>query len=172
MNQTSKLPAEAALTPVQEIIESERAKWTSQRQAAFLRALASTHCVAKAARAAGMSRSSAYKLRARLKGEAFDLAWEAALTCRLDTLADVAIERAFNGVEVPHFYKGELIHISRKFDEKLTIELLRMRERRRPTYLPQTHPASAYTPDGLGSELGSLLRRIEHGLERWDDEWP
>jgi len=116
-----------------------------------------------------MSRQSAYRLRARLKGEPFDMAWDAALLCQMDALADAAIDRALNGVEVPHFYKGELIHTSRKFDEKLTIALLSLREKRRPNYMPSTHPAFAYRPDGTGSDFARLLARVERGPERWDD---
>jgi hypothetical protein len=165
-------PVSQDAPPAPEIIEHKRRRWSTDVQSTFLRALAKTHCVAKAARVAGVSRSSAYRVRAELKGEAFDLAWQAALTCGLDALADTALERAINGVEVPHFYKGELIHTSRKYDERLTIALLAMRERMRPTYIPQSHPASAYTPDGLGSEFGDLLSRIDAGLERWTDDWP
>lgn len=115
-----------------------------------------------------MSRESAYRLRARLKGKPFDLAWEAASQCMLEALADAAIERALNGVEVPHFHKGELIHTSRKYDERLTIALLALREQRRPGYVPQTNPASAFTPDGRGGELTRLLARVERGPEGWD----
>jgi len=43
--------------------------------AEFLRQLAATHSVSAAARSVGMSRQSAYKLRDRLKGEPFDIAW-------------------------------------------------------------------------------------------------
>lgn len=56
--------------------------WAIARQSNFLRALAASHSVKNAAKAAGMSRQSAYGLRARLKGEPFDLAWNAALRCR------------------------------------------------------------------------------------------
>jgi len=161
-----------ARNPAQAIVEPERRRWTTEMQCAFLRALASTHCVAEAARMVGVGRSSAYRLRADLKGEAFDLAWEAAISCGMDALADAALDRALNGVEVPHFYQGELIHTSRKYDERLTIALLALREQARPSYIPQSHPASAYQPDGTRSEFESLLRRIELGLERWSDEWP
>ncbi len=154
----------------QEIIEPARAaRWTADRQLIFLKALASSHCVANAARVAGMSRQSAYDLRTRLKGQPFDRAWDAALQCNLDALADAALDRALNGVEVPHFYHGELIHTSRKFDERLTVALLAMREQRRPSYIPQSNPASAYQPDGMGGEFTRLLARIERGPERWDD---
>lgn len=95
--------------------------WSPSRQATFLRALAATHSVSHAAAQAGMSRQSAYALRARLKGEPFDLAWHAALRCRLDALAEAALERALHGVEVQHFYHGELTHTSRRYDERLTV---------------------------------------------------
>ena len=62
--------------------------------ARFLRELAATHCVATAAKAVGMTRQSAYKLRARLKGEPFDIAWETAFQHCYDALAQAALERA------------------------------------------------------------------------------
>jgi hypothetical protein len=48
----------------------------------FIAALQRTRNVAAAARAAGMSRQAAYRLRARLPGHPFDLAWAAALAPR------------------------------------------------------------------------------------------
>lgn len=49
--------------------------WTIGRQAAFLRALGLTRSVAKAARAVGMSRESAYRLRARDPHGLFAAIW-------------------------------------------------------------------------------------------------
>ncbi|MBX7539574.1 hypothetical protein [Qipengyuania sphaerica] len=140
--------------------------WTVQRQALFLRELASSHSVARAARAAGMSRQSAYGLRARLKGEPFDLAWTAALRCRFDALAEAAMERALNGVEVPHFYRGELVGTSRRYDERLTVALLAMRESFRRPPVHSAHPAAAYKPH----DFGPLLERVETGPETWAEE--
>lgn len=144
--------------------------WTPQKQAAFLNELAATHCVATAARAVGMSRVSAYHLRARLKGEPFDRAWSAALLCRIDLLAEAALDRALNGVEVPHFYKGEQVGTSRRFDERLTVALLALRASGRgpgqaaPPYA--SHPAALYQPDAFGR----LVERVENGPETWDEE--
>lgn len=140
--------------------------WTPERQAAFLNALAATHSVTKAARAVGMSRQSAYKLRARLKGEPFDRAWTAALLCRFDALAEAAMDRALNGVEVPHLYQGELVHTSRKYDERLTIALLAMRERFHPPRAPGYNPASHYGP----ADFGDLVARVEQGPETWVEQ--
>ena len=54
-------------------------EWTRAKMREFLRALAATASVSQAAQQVGMSRQSAYDLRARLVGRPFDLAWEVAL---------------------------------------------------------------------------------------------
>ncbi|MBA4174899.1 MAG: hypothetical protein C0511_20160, partial [Hyphomicrobium sp.] len=61
--------------------------WDLERQAAFLRALSATHSVSDAAKSVGRSRQSAYRLRSRLKGQPFDLAWEVAFHHSYDVLA-------------------------------------------------------------------------------------
>jgi len=158
-------PQSASNLPVTAEPGTRHDGWTRARQAAFLRSLAASHSVAKAAREVGMSRQSAYSLRARLKGEPFDHAWHAALRCRIDELAETALERALNGVEVPHYYKGELVGTSRKFDERLTIALLAMRDSLRAPRPPSTHPAFAYPPE----DFPGLVERVECGSERWRD---
>lgn len=65
-----------------------RAHWTPARQRIFLAALLETGSIARAARAAGMSRSSAHVLRQRLPGTPFDLAWGHALRLHAARLAD------------------------------------------------------------------------------------
>lgn len=100
--------------------------WTRARQAAFLRQLSATHSVTEAARSVGMSRQSAYRLRSRLKGQAFDLAWEVAFHHSYDVLAHAALERALNGIEVPVFFQGEQVGSYRRYDERLTVAMLRM----------------------------------------------
>jgi hypothetical protein len=98
--------------------------WPLETQAAFLRALSATHSVAQAAQSVGKSRQSAYRLRSRLKGQPFDLAWEVAFHHSYDVLAHTALERALNGVEVPVFFQGEQVGSYRRFDERLTVALL------------------------------------------------
>lgn len=53
-------------------------RWTKPKLAAFLHALACTGSVSEAARSVGMSRQSAYRLRARL-GPAFASVWDQGL---------------------------------------------------------------------------------------------
>lgn len=137
--------------------------WTPARQAAFLRELGARHNVAAAARAVGMSRQSAYRLRARMRGTPFDRGWEAAFLTRFDALAEAALDRALNGVEVPHYYNGELIGTSRRFDERLTMALLAARQNfvREPRY--EIEPEAAYDPD----DLAALADRVEQGPADW-----
>jgi hypothetical protein len=98
--------------------------WSLDTQAAFLRALSATHSVSEAARSVGRSRQSAYRLRSRLKGQPFDLAWEVAFHHSYDVLAHTALERALNGVEVPVYYQGVKVDSYRRYDERLTVALL------------------------------------------------
>jgi AraC-like DNA-binding protein len=65
-----------------------RAHWTPSRQRIFLAALLDTGSVARAARAAGMSRSSAHRLRQRLAGTPFDRAWDQLLIQHARRIAD------------------------------------------------------------------------------------
>lgn len=53
--------------------------WTADRQLRFLAALGRTRSVTAAARAAGMSRESAYCLRVRAGNALFAAAWDSAL---------------------------------------------------------------------------------------------
>ena len=53
--------------------------WTPEHQLRFLDALGRTRSVTKAARAAGMSRESAYRLRKRPEAVLFAAAWDKAL---------------------------------------------------------------------------------------------
>ena len=99
--------------------------WTAAKQVEFLRMLAATQNVGAAAQSVGMGRQSAYKLRARLDDQPFGAAWRLAVRDARNVVLDAAIERAVNGVEVPHFWKGELIGTSRRFDERLTTALLK-----------------------------------------------
>lgn len=137
--------------------------WTLPKQAEFLRHLAASHCVSQAASAVGMSRQSAYRLRNRLRGEPFDIAWSCAYRRQYDALAEAALERAFNGVEVPHFHKGELVHVSRRYDERLTVALLAMQDRLTPIARPRHYEHENMPTD----DFEVLVERVEEGEELW-----
>ncbi|OBX19184.1 hypothetical protein A9995_08620 [Erythrobacter sp. QSSC1-22B] len=138
-------------------------RWTTARQVAFLTALADTHSVVEAARIAGMSRQSAYRLRTRLRGQPFARAWDAAYTSAPHSLYRAALERAIAGVEMPHYAGGELVGTSRKFDERLTLALLQM-----PApplgMVACDMPGSCYDLD----DFSTLLGRVELGPQRFE----
>jgi hypothetical protein len=98
--------------------------WTRQKMRRFLRALMETASVKHAAESVGMSRQAAYRLRSRLVGDPFDLAWECALEFGLRQLGHAALDRALNGVEEPVFHDGEQVGTRTRFDTRLTLYLL------------------------------------------------
>jgi hypothetical protein len=125
---------------------------------AFLRELAASQSVHHAARSVGMSRQSAYKLRTRLAGTPFALAWEVALEAGLQQLAHALLDRALNGEERPHYYHGVLVGTSRRYDNRLGAWLLD-----NPWKVGRQQVAREYVAEGWDE----LLDRIERGSLDW-----
>ena len=75
--------------------------WSDSKQRDFIEALADGGSVSEAARAVGMSPSTAYRLRRSPGGEAFARAWDAAVAQAVSMLVDVAFDRAINGTVEP-----------------------------------------------------------------------
>lgn len=135
-------------------------EWTRAKMVEFLRELAACQSVARAAKAVGMSRQSAYRLRNRLQGTPFSLGWEVALEAGLQQLAHAVMDRAVNGVEVPVYYHGEVVGTRREFDERLSIWLLE-----NPWKLGRHQIAREYS----GEAFDALLERIEWAGFDWED---
>ena len=141
-------------------------RWNKPKMAEFLRQLAATHSVTAAARAVGMSRKSAYKLRSRLKGQPFDIAWEAAFRHGYDDLAQAALELALEGEEVPHYYQGELKATHRKRNPQLMVQLLKMRNRDGRPMLGRYGAAAEFWSE----RWEQMVHRVETGPVTWEDE--
>ena len=141
-------------------------RWNKFKLAEFLRALAATQCVKSAAAAVGMSRQSAYKMRNRLKGEPFDIAWEAAFQHGYDALHQAALERALFGVEVPIYHGGEQVGTRRHFDERLTTFLLARRNAAGAQRLSRYGAAAEFWSE----RWDQLLERVAEGPVAWEDE--
>ena len=94
--------------------------WTAERQARFLVALARTRSVCEAARAVGMARETAYRLRKARGGESFAAAWDAVLGRVAVERRKVTIEermaRAFGRLVKPVVWQGELAGLDAKAD--------------------------------------------------------
>ncbi len=120
----STQPALPATTPSLPTVDPAEPRWTPARMADFIAELAATQSVSRAARYVGMSRQSAYSLRVREAGAAFDIAWAVSLEQGFEQLYRAALARAVSGTEVPVFQRGELVGTRRHYDERLTCFLL------------------------------------------------
>lgn len=107
--------------------------WTAQRQAEFLANLAITGLVGRAAKAVGMARETAYRLRRREGAESFAAAWDTILLrlCGLPTLParKVTLEelkaRAFYGTLRPLTFAGQFTDVAQEYDTKALFRLSR-----------------------------------------------
>lgn len=160
MTDDTPSPAGPALPPFAPIpLRARHDGWTPVRQRAFIVALAETACVEEAANHVGLSRAAAYALRRRPDAAAFREAWDAALDVGVARLSDAAMARALHGVATPVFYQGEQIGERRRFDEKLTMFLLRYRDPRR---YGAWNDREWYARHGIDADqtLGTALSRL------------
>lgn len=98
-------------------------KFTAARRKRFLNVLSETANVTLAARASGMSRSSAYRLR---KAEAsFAEAWDDAVEEALDLIEEEVRRRAVDGREKPVFYQGRECGRVREYSDTLAVFFLK-----------------------------------------------
>lgn len=86
--------------------------WTPETQANFIRALEAMGSVGKAARAVGMGRASAYRLRERGEAASFAAAWDRAISMGRTHQFSIAMDRALNGVTTVRVLKGGAIDVS------------------------------------------------------------
>jgi hypothetical protein len=94
--------------------------WTAERQLAFLAALARTRSVAKAARAVGMSRESAYRLRERPYAALFAAIWDEVVQ------QDVSVESHNAGLSDGQISRLLGTHFRRKCGDFFAIGSLRI----------------------------------------------
>jgi hypothetical protein len=101
---------------------------TPARQVALIQAFAACGCVREACAKVGISAEAVYELRRRPDAQSFRLAMDTALDGASDKVEDGVFSRAIHGVEVPHYYKGELVGTHRRYDERLAMFILRYRK--------------------------------------------
>lgn len=132
--------------------------WTPDVQRCFIETLAETGSVRAAAKAAGRSASTAYRLRAAPHGLAFRRAWDTALAMAYAQLREVAFDRAVNGVEQPVFHGGEQVGSRIVHNDRLLMFLLEHAERRQPCepFDLLRHAGGHSMPDAYASALDAL----------------
>lgn len=98
--------------------------WTPERIRTFLFALAESGVAGDAARAAGMSRRSAFAFREREAGRAFQDAWDAALLLARRALADELMSRALHGCVEVIIRDGQVWGERHRYDNRTTMSVL------------------------------------------------
>ncbi len=100
-----------AFTPVPQ--QRHRADgWSPDAQANFIPALEAMGSVGQAAKAIGMGRRSAYRLRERPGAGSFAAAWDRALSMGRTQQFSVAMDRALNGITTVRILRGGAIDVS------------------------------------------------------------
>jgi hypothetical protein len=132
MSSTTSPPeiANASFQPVPRSSERHDG-WTEACQRQFIDALSQYGIVRAAAAKVGKCHASAYRLRRSEGAESFAQAWDEALAIGMTQLQDIAMDRAINGIPVPHFYKGEKIGESVWHDNKLLMFMVAQTNTRR-----------------------------------------
>ena len=96
----------------------------------------------------------------RLQGTPFSLGWEVALECGMHQLAHAVMDRALNGVEVEHYYHGELVATTRRYDNRLAQWVLE-----HPWIVGRNQMGREY----VAGNFDALLERIEAAGLDWED---
>ncbi len=98
--------------------------WTAAVQRRFIKVLAATGSVTVAATDVGLSRQSAYLLRAVTGADEFRFAWDNAVTEGIQALKAVAFDRAIHGEEVPVHFAGVEVGTRIQHNNQLLMRLL------------------------------------------------
>lgn len=99
--------------------------WSVIQQERFILALEAMGSVGPAAKAIGMGRASAYRLRERKGAESFSQAWDKAVEMGRQRMFDYAMERAINGVTTVRVLRGGSISVACGPDMRLVQSSLR-----------------------------------------------
>ena len=129
----------------------------------FLRSLARHGVVGRAAKTAGIGRTTAYEWRD--EDEAFSRAWDAAVEDGTDKLEREAVRRAAEGTLKPVFQGGEQVGEIREFSDTLLIFLLKAR---RPKVYVDRLRAEVSGPDGGPIPTSGVLA-VPQGMNL--DDW-
>ncbi|MEO5493129.1 MAG: hypothetical protein ABIR08_03785 [Sphingomonas sp.] len=153
-------PADYRWVPVRRVPRFDG--WTEEKQRRFIEALADTGLVGAAAKAVGMSRVSAYKLRRSAHGAAFARAWDTARHHAGGLIEDIAFDRAIEGVEQEVYNgEGEVTATRLVYDSRLLKYLL---SHLKPERYGDAHTGGAVVDATPAPTLEDSLRAMEPAL--------
>jgi hypothetical protein len=102
--------------------------WTELAQRAFIAALEECGCVARAARAVGLSPRSFYRLLEAEGADSFAAAVDQAVARGVERVRDEAMLRALHGSWVPVVRRGRVVRMEFRFNDRLAIGILSGRD--------------------------------------------
>ncbi|WP_439547116.1 hypothetical protein [Sandarakinorhabdus sp.] len=138
--------------------------WSPERQQRFLDHLALHGSVAAAARAAGMTRQSAYWLRHQPHAWEFAQAWDAALADTGRWIEDMALDRLLDGEAEVLEREGVVVAVRRRpADVRLLLFHLNRLERRKSEALQNRNRPDSSQVAKLRAELRALAAMPEKG---------
>jgi hypothetical protein len=156
-------PRVPAFTPVR--LRYRRDGLTPERQISVIQAVAECGCMHEACARVGISTESVYKLLRRPDAQSFRMALDLAFDGAVDRVEDGAFSRAINGVEIPHYYKGELVGTHRRHDERLAMFILRYRKPHRYGRHLDREPRARH-PEASALGLADALAWVEADAHR------
>lgn len=148
-------------------------KLTPEKLTAFCAALAETGIVARACKAVGISRQTAYGWRDDIPE--FAAAWDKALAVGITALEDEAHRRGFEGVDEGVYHQGVLVDTQRKYSDTLAIFLLKAHKPekyRERTNVDVTSSDGALTPvddTAKAARVAQLMALAAQRKEAQDD---
>ena len=102
--------------------------WTPEAQRAFIAAVEQCGCVARSARAIGMSPRSVYRLLEADGADSFAAALDQAIARGVERVRDEAMLRALHGSWVPVVRRGRVVRMEFRFNDKLALGILSGRD--------------------------------------------
>ena len=118
-----------AFTPVPRQ-RNRRNGWTECAQRAFIAALEECGCIARSARAVGMSPRSVYRLLEAEGADSFAAAVDQAVARGVERVRGEAMLRALHGSWVPVVRRGRVVRMEFRHNDKLAIGILSGRDGR------------------------------------------
>ena len=98
--------------------------WTPEAQRAFVAALEECGCIARSARAVGMSARSVYRLLEAEGADSFAEAVDQAIARGVERVRDEAMLRALHGSWVPVVRRGRVVRMEFRHNDKLALGIL------------------------------------------------
>lgn len=132
--------------------------WTPEKRRVFLDALRDSASVTAAARAVGLSTTSAYRLR--MRDAAFAERWELVLSDATDELEAILRQRAIEGVERPIVRGDKVVATYRQYSDRLAMHLLTMRRSGRYGGMARAEPPARGSGEKGRLEIVRRLRAI------------